>query len=85
MLAEIQGRSSSGNAHTIGRIRSERLPVSKAKRAVEVGKERIRRTLIRIVHARFESMFASHPVEVVLPLPGVYDAAFRKCAVQAEG
>ena len=34
MLAEIQGRSSGGNAHTIRRIRSERLPVSKAKRAV---------------------------------------------------
>src|SRR5579871_867544 len=84
ILAEIQSRSSSGNANAIGRVRGECLPVRKAERAVEIRQERIGRTLVRIVHAGFESVFTLDPVQVVLPLPGVYDAAFRKHAIQAE-
>ena len=84
MLAEIQRRSSSGNADTIGSVRSERFPVGKTECAVEVGQERIGRALIGIVHARFEGVFASDIVEIVLCLPGIYDSAFRKCAIQAE-
>ena len=57
---------------------------AEAECAVEVGQERVGRALIGIVHARFESVLAHDPVEVVLRLPGIHDAAFRKHAVQAE-
>ena len=84
MLAEIQCRRSGGNAHAVRCIGSEGLPIAKAESAVEVGQERVGRALIGIVHARFESVLAHDPVEIVLCLPGIHDAAFRKRTAQSK-
>src|SRR5215467_6949553 len=85
MLAEVERRRSGGDTHAIRLIGSKRLPVTEAECTVQVGEKCVRRALVGVVHTGFESVPAQHPVQVVLALPGIDDASFRKRSVQAEG